>query len=322
MADDDIQAAKKRAEQLLDIPGVSGVGIKKKINPGNSVRIYVENLTPEITGALPEKIDGFPVDVVQSGKIKLFEQTGRYRPAYGGVSIGHPAITAGTLGSVVYDAATRRKLILSNSHVIAPLGKASYGDPILQPGVYDGGTYNDIIALLERWAPLYGNEGNLVDCAVAAPINDSDVSLDIAGIGTPTEEIVEAPTEGLGVMKCGRTTGITMGSVIDTDATLNVYLTPDYPIKFTDQIVTSHMAEAGDSGSLLMDAQRRPVGLLFAGSENLTLANKITNVMAALGVDFGKPYNLAAPAGASAGVGIPILAGLLLAPIMILTLRK
>lgn len=322
MPDDDIQAAKKRAEQLLDIPGVSGVGIKKKINPGNSVRVYVESLTSEIAAALPQRIDGFPVDVVHSGKITLFERTGRYRPAQGGVSIGHPSISAGTLGAVVYDAATRRPLILSNSHVIAPFGKSAFRDPVLQPGAYDGGTYGDVLALLERWAPIYGGTSNLVDCAVAAPVNDYDVSSEIIGIGTPSGEIVEDPADGLEVQKSGRTTGVSSGTVLDTDATLNVYITDDLPVKFSDQIVLSRMADPGDSGSLVVDMQRRPVGLLFAGSENLTLANKITNVMAALRVDFGRQYKLEVPAQAGAGVALPIVAGLLLAPVMIMALRK
>jgi hypothetical protein len=44
-------------------------------------------------------------------------------------------------------------------------------------------------------------------------------------------------------------------------------------------------SQGGDSGSLIVDANRRPVGLLFAGSKNgYTFANQIGQVLSALGV--------------------------------------
>jgi hypothetical protein len=44
------------------------------------------------------------------------------------------------------------------------------------------------------------------------------------------------------------------------------------------------MAAGGDSGSLLMDRDLNSVGLLFAGSAEITIFNHIANVETALGV--------------------------------------
>lgn len=48
---------------------------------------------------VPKKLDGVKTDVFETGLIRaLYDPTQKYRPAPGGVSIGHKDITAGTLG--------------------------------------------------------------------------------------------------------------------------------------------------------------------------------------------------------------------------------
>jgi hypothetical protein len=44
---------------------------------------------------------------------------------------------------------------------------------------------------------------------------------------------------------------------------------------FEDQIITSAMSQGGDSGSLLLDMSQQIVGLLFAGSNSVTIHNPI-----------------------------------------------
>ncbi|TMI41040.1 MAG: hypothetical protein E6H41_05300, partial [Betaproteobacteria bacterium] len=91
---------------------------------------------------VPPAIDGIPTDVVATGVIRALQaRTARFRPAPGGVSIGHRAITAGTLGCLV-----RRQgqvFVLSNNHVLANSNDAQRGDAILQPGPHDGGRFPD-----------------------------------------------------------------------------------------------------------------------------------------------------------------------------------
>jgi hypothetical protein len=45
------------------------------------------------------------------------------------------------------------------------------------------------------------------------------------------------------------------------------------------------MSQGGDSGSAVLDAERRVVGLLFAGSESTTVLNPIQFVLDALQVE-------------------------------------
>jgi len=210
----------------------------------------------------------------------LSSRTSRIRPAPGGVSIGHYRITAGTLGCLVKDKQDN-VYILSNNHVLANTNKASIGDPIYQPGPYDGGTSKDTIAKLERWIPLVRNSINNVDAAIAKPIKDSDVSREILGIGF-VRGIINPKTD-LVVRKSGRTTGVTNGVITAINAYVRV-LYDSFILDFDDQIIigTENFSQGGDSGSLILDTKNYAVGLLFAGSETHTVANPIQNVLNSL----------------------------------------
>ncbi|WP_419584218.1 hypothetical protein [Thiolapillus sp.] len=265
---------------------------------------------------MPSEIDGVPTDVIQTGVIRAFQEpTGRFRPAPGGVSVGHKDITAGTLGCWVKR--DGQWMILSNNHVLANVNEASIGDAILQPGTHDGGVNpDDQIATLEDFVPielgglpsdcniagglvsllnaiakaLDSNtriqavraqaEGNTVDAAIARPLKEEDVKAEILHIGAITG--VAAAELGMALKKSGRTTGYTEGTVQQVDVTVNVNYGAGRTVMFTDQIVASPMGKPGDSGSAILDDQNRLVGLLFAGSDDSTIFNKIYNVFSKL----------------------------------------
>ncbi len=84
------------------------------------------------------ELDGIPVTVIEMPMMHAFvTRMDKRRPAPGGVSVGHPDITAGTLG--VWAGVGSTKYILSNNHIIANQNDANLEDDILQPGVYDWG---------------------------------------------------------------------------------------------------------------------------------------------------------------------------------------
>ena len=94
-------------------------------------------------------------------------------------------------------------------------------------------------------------------------------------------------------MKYGRTTSQTKGQVYAINATVNVGY--DWGVaRFVNQIIITpgSFSAGGDSGSLIViDGKgknkaddRKPVGLLFAGSAFITVANPIDAVLTWFGV--------------------------------------
>ena len=279
-------------------PNVVGIGIGWKTVRGVpsqdvALKVYVrQKVHPLLVRdgqVIPPEVEGIPTDVEEAGEFSIWRPIPpiyqrKVRPAMGGVSIGHYAVTAGTLGCLVKDAG--ETFILSNNHVLANEDRGAEGDPILQPGRFDGGrTDRDVIGRLDTFVAVDPEGTNLVDSALAAPFDPRDVTPDILGIGRLRGTKDAALDEK--VMKSGRTTRRTDGTVVDVSATLRVgYQTGSYV--FADQIVIKGEREAfsagGDSGSVIVSFDGKATGLLFAGSPFFTVANKMTNVEKALDV--------------------------------------
>ena len=324
----------KRAHEhkLLQKKNVVGVGIGKKIVGGKQtdqdcITIMVSEKVPiqalSKADIIPQKIEDIVTDVVQVGTLRAFaKRTDRWRPAPGGISIGHYKITAGTLGAIVKDKQTGNRVILSNNHVLANSNDATQGDNILQPGPFDGGNpTEDVIAQLHRFVPItfasappvcgmakivvafcnlvakligsshqfqvikMSTETNMVDAALALPLSDDLVLDEILEIGE-VSEWTEDVQIGTAVKKSGRTTELTQDSIQILDATVNVQYGEGKLATFSGQIVAGPMSQGGDSGSLVVDLQNRAVGLLFAGSDQSTIFNPIKDVVSLLDIEF------------------------------------
>lgn len=215
----------------------------------------------------------------------------RARPARGGSSIGHYRVMGGTIAAGVIDKSAHpgiplRYYVLSNNHVLADSNTARIGDPILQPSSADGGRHpQDSIGRLARFVPLhFDGEVNLVDAAVAE-VDFPDLERGIAWLGYPREF---SPRVRIGqiLRKTGRTTAFTSGVVQAVNTTIEVNYSGKVA-RFARQIVTSCMSSPGDSGSLALDGQERPVGLVFANSERATIMNPIGFVESLLQIRVG-----------------------------------
>jgi hypothetical protein len=279
-------------------PNVVGVGIGRKTVRGIetqdlALKVYVKQkihpLLVKDGQVLPTEVEGVVTDVEEAGEFSIWRPIPpiyqrKVRPAMGGISIGHYAITAGTMACLVRDAG--ETFMLSNNHVFANENRGAEGDPILQPGQFDGGkTDRDVIGRLDTFVAVDPVGTNLVDTAIAAPFDVRDVTPEILGLGR-LQGTKDAVLEEK-VMKSGRTTRKTNGTVVDASATLRVgYQTGSYV--FTDQIVIKGergaFSAGGDSGSAIVSYDGKAVGLLFAGSPFFTIANKMKNVEKALDV--------------------------------------
>lgn len=302
-------------DKLLARDNVVGVAVSHKIKKEQDtgdpcLTVFVEQkLDGALLGsdqAIPKTIKKYKTDVIETGPIfaephhtedlaqdegpDVGIQTlrGRIRPVEGGYSVGHYRITAGTMATAVYDRSPfpgipRRYYMLSNNHVLANSNNARIGDPILQPGPYDGGTYpRDLVARLYRFVPIrFDGKCNYVDAAIAVG-EFHDLDREIYWIGY----VKGVATVGVNsiVQKTGRTTSYTTGRVTAINATVNVNYGSGRVGRMCRQIVTTNMSAGGDSGSLLCDMNERAVGLLFAGSSSVTIHNDIRYVQALLGI--------------------------------------
>ena len=322
-----ISAKQNNLSHLLKHRHVVGVGVGYKITASGptdelAVVINVQRKLPKdqlsASDLIPQTIGQVRTDVIETGIIRAFQgHKDRWRPEIpAGVSIGLGQATSGTFGCLV-----RRGddvFILSNNHVLADVNNGRQGDPIIQPGDYDGGKAGDKIAELADYAPIdFGDDPpgcqlaeiaaqllnvlakiggskhrltayqetpglNWVDAALAKPLNLAVFKADILGIGRP----LGSKEVGLGdeVKKSGRTTGYTEGQIIQIEVTTSV-MYGGRAATFSGQLMANAMSAPGDSGSIVLDKQNYAVGLLFAGSNNVTLINPISRVLTALKVE-------------------------------------
>jgi hypothetical protein len=222
----------------------------------------------------------------------------RIRPAMGGYSVGHYQVTAGTIATGCYDwiefpDIPSRFYLLSNNHVLANSNAARIGDPILQPGPYDGGTIlSDVIGRLARFVPLKWISPssaplNYVDAAVAE-VDFHRLTREVYYIGYMSS-LYQTPNVNDIVQKTGRTTNFSTGRITNVNATVDVNYGGGRVARFARQILAQTrdghaMGAPGDSGSLVSTLDEEGVGLLFAGSGVVTVINHLHYVQYLLGV--------------------------------------
>jgi hypothetical protein len=298
---------------------VTGIGRGPKISNGaetgeECLRFYVERKLPKASlpaaNLLPAVYHGVATDVIETGRFRAGSPgathaqalaalpgpvSTKFRPTQPGCSVGFQFtgdqanfVMAGTYGAIVMDAAHR--YILSNNHVLANENDLPVGSPIFQPGLLDGGiAVTDQVATLTRFIPLALAVPNLVDCAIARILDTAQASpVFLPNVGNLQSSAPVLPAIGMNVEKVGRTTGYTQGRIFDASATVKVEYTMG-TLVFDDQVLVqgtgSPFSKSGDSGSLIVDtATKEGTALLFAGSDSMTIGNKLANVLAALGV--------------------------------------
>jgi hypothetical protein len=293
-----VAAKHAAADALLQRTALAGVGVGTRLLRGLStgepcVRLYVEHKRPLVElpeeAVLPTAIGGFRTDVVETGRFSVAPSgikprtRQRVRPVRPGVSVGYGQPMAGTIGAVVRDRQGDLHL-LSCNHVLADENALAEGAPIFQPALLDEGRREDEVAQLSRYVRLQPK--NKVDAALARAHNRYNVD----GSILPHARLMRLPhataQPGSAVHKSGRSTGHTHGRVLDTAVDLKVFYRSGI-LRFEEQILVegANFSRPGDSGALILDAEHRPVALLFAGSPSHTVANPIGEVLAALDVE-------------------------------------
>jgi hypothetical protein len=322
------EARKALEQELLPLAGAGFVGIAHSEADGEVI-VFVED--EQAKQRMPRSFNGYAVQTEVTGKIQAFStqvaeplaDVGRkdeVRPLVGGTSLSAyiPSLYyAGTLGMVTYK--DDNKKILSNTHVIAmnPQTGAflSIGTTILQPGSGDGGSTGDRVGALEAYIPINftPNAENYADAAIG--------SIDGSVSASPGEQFCEGGNYWVGgwtevstgniVRKSGRTTGVTTGEVLYTDASVTVHYYGGKSAYFVDQIVVEQenwsFAKSGDSGSAV-DKDGKFVGLLFAGTADRVVICKAEHIIDGLGISVEPPvgqYSLTISSTPGGSVTIP-----------------
>lgn len=234
----------------------------KELSFTQKIRAFFKKKNPMLLSTkdlLPKELNGYPIDVVEIGRIVAKEDnisavrplprkkrgtTKKFRPLMAGISATHYHSTACTLNGVF-----RKKdklLLASNMHCFGQENTAKKGDPILQPSPYDGGTIADQIGeysfgvniIFDEYQCPYRNffhklskffrkkEFNTVDISFATfkcdycPVCEPEKIG--CGMAVYTIGLPSGKREailGEDVVKVGRTTGKTIGKVVSTNWT-------------------------------------------------------------------------------------------------------
>ena len=214
------------------------------------------------------------------------------RPVPIGVSISNAAdgCYSGTLGCRCKMVDGGQIVGLSNNHVVGDNNDAIVGERIVQPSAGDNRcrvpTSNNV-GLFRAFVPIDFTPGseNKVDAAIFNTTEELTAknTPPIGGYGTPTSTPLEAFVD-MQVQKVGRTTSCTTGAVTAIGYRTFVNYGAGRLAFFVDQVRISagdgpDFSAGGDSGSLIVDEDRNPVALLFAGSGATTVGNRIQDVL-------------------------------------------
>lgn len=304
----------RHTSRLMADPDVIGTATTVDANGNPAVMMLVTS--EKARGSAPKDLEGVPVEVVLTDRIVAMKGGGgggvshtakQTPPIQLGTSGGwrydlaNGYCCAGTLGSLVQKGGTQ--YVMSNYHVLEAdivnggnSRVAQTGDPVIQPGLID---VNCNAANAQNVATLSGVKslpGSNVDAAFAA-VTPGMVRTDgaILEVGTISSSTVGASVNQL-VKKSGRTTGLSRSYVSGLNATISVAYENEcaggsaFTKTFTGQILVSNRRSkflaGGDSGSLMVEdvtTNPRAVGLLFAGSNTIAVANPIGQVLSFFG---------------------------------------
>ncbi len=290
------RVARYEAARFLEQDNVTSVGVGYKIKNNKKTKelciqftvgekVALEFLESEGLEELPKSFNVGGVNVPTDVLVRTYKTSAnstynaenvnrktKIDPIFPGASIGHPEISAGTAGCVVYDSVNGKEYMLSNWHVLH--GEyGSIGDTIVQPGSYDDNRIEENMAgtLVRSYLGVAG------DCAIAK-IDQRSIDPRILEIGVKVSKVVD-PQLGDKVIKSGRTTSVTRGIVSRIHVTVDL----DYGHAGMHQIggfeyvpdaehppANGEVSMGGDSGSAVMIVENgRPTekiaGLHFAG---------------------------------------------------------
>jgi hypothetical protein len=304
----------RHTPDIMQVNGVVGTATALDADGNVIIKVLLEK--PLQPGLIAESLDGVQVESEVVGRIVAMKGGGG-----GGADpkvIQTPPIQMGTSGGWRYDLANGyccggtlgalvskggSQYVLSNYHVLEAdivnggNGRvAQAGDPVIQPALIDVGCNANNSQDVATLSGIKSLPNSNVDAAIAQVIPGMvATSGSILNIGTISSSTVGASLNQA-VKKMGRTTGLTRSSISGLNANISVAYENEcaggsaFTKQYSGQILIankgSRFLAGGDSGSLMVEdvtSNARAVGLLFAGSSSIAVANPIGQVLSFLG---------------------------------------
>jgi hypothetical protein len=282
---------------------VIGVAIGPAMKDGKEetcLCFYVEKKVKEIDEPyrIPSPTIGrLKTDVTEARRFVSFDALGGP-----GSSIGFDytapnvdPVLRGTLGAI-FQAGNRWYAVGAN-HVMAVNGRVPIGKPIMfrppqkfivNPNDYIFAVLADYVPLVPEGPDYNGYQPNIVDCAMALVDKPDRVTAQFPRYIVDPMRIIE-PHAGMKVGLVDDSNGVSAGEVAQASARVRI----DYrfgTFDFEDMVLIrgadgKRFANPGDSGALVLGwdqaqdkATAAPVAMIVGGSQNYTIACKISNV--------------------------------------------
>lgn len=190
---------------------------------------------------------------------------------------------SGTLGCFVKKRNEEGIFILSCNHVLAKTNRGRRGDLIVSPVREDNNNYtNESIAILDEFIELQ-DTNNIADAAIAKVNNINEIERLCPfynhNLFMPFFQNSENSEQS--VSKVGSSTGLTIGKLTIFEMT-RIFPYPDqisrqFPnLMAVESHISNRFSNKGDSGSILIDIEGCPQGLLIGGAYNETTGKVIT----------------------------------------------
>jgi hypothetical protein len=289
-------------DSLLALPGVLGVGfglkeVAGRVTSALAWRVYVLRKRPvsRVTAAerIPSRVDGFVTDVIEKGPTLPASLTAATLEVGAGDRLANSRGVPGTLGGV---AVTRggQSVFLSAHHVLFGLGGAE-GESVWSVEEAQGEPRFRLLGQLLRgyWGVVrHAGREVFVDCAIGL------VGEDVAPRSEAHADGIAAPHAGARVSKVGSATRVTEGIVVDVsypDVAHCWGRAHQAPAQILVQGLSSDgspgpFSAEGDSGSLLINAENRAIGLLWGVTQRGEgVASPIAAVLEQLEIELWQP---------------------------------
>jgi hypothetical protein len=282
-----LKAGRRRGLSLV-------VFVKRKLAPE---RLPATRLMPSVLGGSRIGIrESIPVDVQQVGEGFAEALISVDRPAQPGYSVGNRVGGSGTIGCVVQDRATSTRLGLTCAHVLAPLPTAKPGDRVLVPSLVEARASHVLarasVGVVDQILRPGFNDSDVpanLDVATFLPTDPAALDSSVAIVGKRPSGVLSNVSVGMPVRKVGAFSELTTGEVRFVNMVFWLaYPTPagdEVTAGFQDVIGVSHFSNPGDSGSLVINDERKAVGIILGSTPEFTICLPIQRALDALQCD-------------------------------------